>query len=82
MPLGLQWVDFVAGFITLEMLLAWVKGALLLVLSVAALVFGVHPTVSATTRRPPWPSHLDSTPRSSGPERASSLMLRHARIVA
>ncbi len=30
---------------TLEMLLSWLRGALLLVLSVAALAFGVHLTV-------------------------------------
>lgn len=42
MPRGLQWVDFVAGLMTLEMMLSWLRGALLLVLSVAALAFGIH----------------------------------------
>jgi len=52
MPLGLQWVDLVAGLMTLEMLTAWVRVALLVLLSVVGLGFGVHPTLfgmSATT---------------------------------
>jgi biofilm PGA synthesis N-glycosyltransferase PgaC len=52
MPLGLQWVDLVAGLMSLEMLIAWIRAALLLLVLVASFVLGVHPHLfgmSATT---------------------------------
>ena len=49
MPLGFQWVDLVAGLMSLEMLIAWVRGALLVVLSVMGLGFGFYPTLFGTS---------------------------------
>jgi biofilm PGA synthesis N-glycosyltransferase PgaC len=48
MPLGFQWVDLVAGLMSLEMLIAWVRLALLLLVCVIGLGFGVHPTLFGT----------------------------------
>ena len=48
MPLGLQWVDLVAGLMSLEMLIAWVRLAMLLLLCVIGVGFGVHPTLFGT----------------------------------
>lgn len=45
MPLGLQWVDFVAGVMTLEMALVWFRFALLLALSIAGVMFNTYPEV-------------------------------------
>jgi poly-beta-1,6-N-acetyl-D-glucosamine synthase len=45
MPLGLQWVDLVAGLMTLEMYLMWARAVLLLVFLALGLAFGVYPTV-------------------------------------
>ncbi len=45
MPLGFQWVDLVAGLMSLEMLIAWLRAALLLLVLVASLVFGVNLTI-------------------------------------
>ncbi len=45
MPFGLQWVDFVAGLMTLEMVLAWLRGALLLFLVLVGLTLDVNPEV-------------------------------------
>jgi poly-beta-1,6-N-acetyl-D-glucosamine synthase len=45
MPLGLQWVDLVAGLMTLEMFISWARYVLLGVLLLLT-VWGVHFTVS------------------------------------
>lgn len=48
MPPGFQWVDLVAGLMSLEMLIAWVRMALLVLLSVMGLGFGFYPTLFGT----------------------------------
>jgi poly-beta-1,6-N-acetyl-D-glucosamine synthase len=45
MPFGFQWVDFVAGLMSLEMLIAWIRVALVLLLTVMGFGFGIHSTV-------------------------------------
>ena len=48
MPLGFQWVNLVAGLMSLEMLIAWARMALLVLLSVMGLGFGFYPTLFGT----------------------------------
>jgi cellulose synthase/poly-beta-1,6-N-acetylglucosamine synthase-like glycosyltransferase len=43
MPFGFQWVDFVAGLMGLEMLIAWIRVALVLLFTVIG--FGIYSTV-------------------------------------
>ena len=45
MPFGFQWVDLVAGLMSLEMLIAWIRVVLVLLLTVMGFGFGIHSTV-------------------------------------
>jgi cellulose synthase/poly-beta-1,6-N-acetylglucosamine synthase-like glycosyltransferase len=52
MPLGLQWVDLVAGLMSLEILIAWLRMSLLVRLSAMGLSFGVHPALFGSSAAP------------------------------
>jgi biofilm PGA synthesis N-glycosyltransferase PgaC len=45
MPFGIQWVDLVAGLMTIEMALVWIRFALLSLLLIVGFMFNIHLTV-------------------------------------